>query len=231
MDKLYSRTCPRVHPAILQGIRIRRKLFKRITPIERKNYDRLSTYNKAVEKQNLFLTRLAVVLICILEQRDIAIENARKLREAGILKGSQEFYHVISLMKLYCIMSGGMKIVRTQKGFPHVPLKSTHNGEVKLLLEIFFERRLRGNQTSGSSKWVVKEIPKFGHHIMSILNKIRQTNKDLFEQIGSYLISKDTDTISLNFCPIHTVDPKDLNELLDHFRSSSVFNKKHDDFR
>ena len=231
MDNLKFRTCPRVHPAILQGIRIRRKIFKRITQIERKNYDRLSTYNKAVEKQNLFLTRLAVVLICILEQRDIAIENARKLREAGILKGSQEFYHVISLMKLYCIMSGGMKIVKTQKGFSHVPLKSTHNEEVKLLLEIFFERRLRGNQTSGSSKWVVKEIPKFGHHIMSILNKIRQANKDLFEQIGSYLISKDTDTISLKFCPIHTVDSKDLNELLDHFRSSSVFIKKHDDFR
>lgn len=209
----------KVHPAILQGKAIRDKIKKRLEIPNRADFDREARYKDAVNKRELYLKRITKVLIVILREYDRAKAKQQVLTEMGRLAVGEEFYHVISLTKLYVIMAGGGKFVPRSKTNPEltlIPNSSTYNEETKMLVECFFEQRLRGNNINGSSKWVAKDVPKFGDEIIALLNKIHDDNKSSFDIIKQYLIDdggEDPDYQDVVFDVMEKVDVDELNKL------------------
>lgn len=207
----------RVHPAILHAIRVKRKILRRLKKPVRSEYSSTTRFNRAVEKRLETMKKFTQLLIVILRERDTALATEASLREAKAIPPEQEFYHTISLTKMYCIMAGGMRIIRSQDGFQFIPKSSTYNEETKMLVGCFFEQRLRGTKETGSSKWVVKQVPNFSTNIITILNSIYEDNVQSFKIIAEYIVKKDNDVVSFNFLPLGHVDPENLELLVSNF--------------
>ncbi len=191
MTKLFNQ---KLHPAIVAGKLARSKMLKHLSIPNREDYDREERYIKAVKKHHDYMERLTKVIIIVIRDYLRAVEKAKLMKE---LQGT-ELLHTICLTKLYCIMAGGGTYKAkssTNPEFRIIPISSTHNDDVKLIVESFFDFRLRGNSIKGSSKWTPKETPKFGSELILSLLTIYEENRRQFDVILNFLKKHDDETI------------------------------------
>jgi hypothetical protein len=201
-----------IHPAILHGRKVKRKMKDRIEPPKRENYSSTTRYQAAVSKRNLYLQRIATILVMILQQYDRAIAIDRRLRTHP----DEEIYHSIRLTRMYCVMAGGGKYVpRSNSSYEMelIPITSTYNDEAKWLVCCFFEQRLRGNNINGCSKWVAKASPKFGPELISIINLIHDVNPSKFAVIRHYLLAEDDEGMTTGEFRFDVADGASQEEL------------------
>lgn len=189
-DRLFNQT---VHPAIIQGQKIRCKMLKHLTEPKREDYDREQRFQAAYRKHRDYVARLTKVMVIVIREHIRACSKAEMYPDT-------EFLHTICLTKLYCIMSGGGKYIQRSPDSPDmrvVPLSSAYNDDVRLIVEAFFEHRLRGNNLTGSSKWTPKQVPKFNSELILMLLKIYEDNKPKFDTILEFLKKTDGDEESI----------------------------------
>lgn len=182
-------TNSKVHPAILQGQKARSKMIKHLTTPQRENFDRADRFEKALNKHRNYVNRLIKVMVIVIREHVRACAKAE-------MNPDVEFIHTICLTKLQCIMAGGGKYIQRSADDPTMritPLSSAHNDDVRIIVEAFFDFRLRGNNIHGSSKWTPKQTPKFGSEIILSLLLIYEENKAQFDVILEFLKKNDSD--------------------------------------
>lgn len=187
MPKVFTNS--KLHPAIIQGQNIRAKMIKHLTAPKREDYDREQRFQAALRKHRDYVARLTKVIVIVIREHIRACAKAE-------LYPNTEFLHSICLTKLYCIMAGGGRYVQRSADDPTmriVPLSSTYNDDVRIIVEAFFDHRLRGTNRTGSSKWTPKQVPKFGSEFILSLLLIYEENKAKFDVILEFLKKSDSD--------------------------------------
>lgn len=196
----------KTHPAIEKALKLKKKFMNRLRKLDPADFDRPARYEAAVERQSQYLKRLTKILSVIVREYDVAISVQSHL--------DFEHLHKISMQKLYCIAAGGGKWINGK----WVPITSAHNDEVQMLVERFFERRFRGTQKTGYSKWAVKPVEKlrFNSIVIELLRYIHDNNPQQFHFISQFLIDESDDfDKEIIFDVESDVDENTLDEIRD----------------
>lgn len=181
--------------------------MKRLKKLDPADFDRPARYEAAVERQSQYLKRLTKILSVIVKEYDRAISIQYNL--------DFEYLHQISMQKLYCIAAGGGK----WNNGKWTPITSAHNDEVQMLVERFFERRFRGTQRTGYSKWAVKPVEKlrFNSMMIELLRYIHENNPQQFCVISQFLV-EETDDFEKDI--IFSIEPDVDEDALEELRDA-----------
>ena len=210
---------------------VRNRFLNRLIPPNRAEFDRESRYEVAKQKQLRFLnaiTRILVILVkdyrkfkILEEHRNNLIRYLKENSEPVPSKFLDESVHEISMTKLYCIAAGGGKMVPRDAADPLselylIPITSTYNEEVKMLVEQFFFQKFRGTNLTGASKWVARPEPRFNSSVIELLALIHDQFESSFAVISEFLVSetKDLDK-EFAFTTTSDVSPELLLKLRD----------------
>lgn len=175
---------------------VRQRFVSRLTPPNRADFDREARYEAAKQKQVRYLGAITKVLVLLVKEHSRAIIRKNYQEEAAKKDPNlpKEYLHTISMTKLYCIAAGGGKYIAKKKDdyseVNLVPLSSTYNDEVRMLVEAFFVQAFRGTNLTGSSQWQPREIPRFNSAVVELLKAIETNYPKSFIVIGAFLFAK-----------------------------------------
>ena len=175
---------------------VRKRFVSRLTPPNRADFDREARYEAAKQKQVRYLGAITKVLVLLVKEHSRAIIRKNYQEEAAKKDPNlpKEYLHTISMTKLYCIAAGGGKYIAKKKDdyseVNLVPLTSTYNDEVRMLVEAFFVQAFRGTNLTGSSQWQPREIPRFDSAVVELLKAIETNYPKSFIVIGAFLFAK-----------------------------------------
>ena len=175
---------------------VRQRFISRLTPPNRDDFDREARYLAAKQKQIRYLGAITKVLVLLVKEHSKALILKKYKEELAKEDPRQpkEHLHTISMTKLYCIAAGGGKYIAKKKDdyseVNLVPLTSTYNDEVRMLVEAFFTQTFRGTNLTGSSKWQPRDIPRFNSAVVELLKEIENNYPKSFVIISAFLSSK-----------------------------------------
>lgn len=136
-------------------------------------------------------------------------------------------YQQISMRRIKCILADGAKLVdvtkKMENGETYIdqewhPKSRAFDEIAVIIVSMWFTRLTRGNQRQGFSRWAPRQTPVINNAVLLSLNAIHDANKDDFDRLTKFLLTKETETEAqnINFDVASSVDFTALGELLEN---------------